>query len=148
MLITRSCQHCSVEFQAASKKALYCSPEHRQAAYRQRRKAAQTPDSQTGTGVTHEETPATQGVSIEQATRAELAAVKQDATALGLAAIAAAGRVDHGGSEGGSAFAALVRVHAAALTRALEADRGNRGDAVDHLEDELARKREERQRRA
>lgn len=143
MLITRSCQHCSVEFQAASQKALYCSAEHRQAAYRLRRKQARTPDSQGGTPVTHQGSPTEPGVLLAQATRNELATAKRDGTAWGIAAIRAAERLDHSAAEGGSAFAALIRAHAAALTRALEAG-GEVVDPVSGLEDELARKREER----
>src|SRR5690242_9013110 len=129
MLITRQCQHCSVEFQSASAKSLYCSPQHRQAAYRQRRKAAETFDSQGESPVTHQETPAVPGDLIEAATRRELAAAKREGTALGLAAIAAAARVDHSASENGASFAALIRAHSAALIRALDAGHDG-GDAL------------------
>lgn len=56
---------------------------------------------------------------LHAATHAELEAADRLETALGAAALALASRVDSGSAEQGSAFAALVREHRAALAEAL-----------------------------
>jgi hypothetical protein len=149
MMIKTKCEACPNEFGATRWNARYCSPSCRNKAYRQRRKAEAEAAAQAEAAATSERSSAGAALSVEGATRTQLAALKLDRTALGLSAIATARRVDEGDQENGSAFAALVRVHATSLMRALEQSIGSGGktgggDGVD----ELRRKREERRQHA
>ena len=73
------------------------------------------------------------------AVRAELDAAHRTESALGMAALALAERVDRGLMETGSAFAALVREMRATLAEALK-DAERAGDGVDEIRERRERK--------
>lgn len=128
MVYPRSCEVCSLEFEAARPNARYCSPAHRTQASRDRARArTQDLDAQAQDGF------------VTRATRRELTEGDRADTAAGLAALALAHRIDHAERETGSSFAAVVREHRRTLADALR-NLIPKGDAVD----ELKRKREQR----
>lgn len=142
MVTSTRCVVCGLEFEALRPNARYCTPAHRNKASRERTKARAEGRPDPFEPETSQRPAGVEGDAITEATRVELRALNLDRTALGLAAIAAAARVDRGTAEGGSAFAALVREHAAALTRAL-ATGGKAGDTGDELADRRERRRQQ-----
>lgn len=140
MMIKASCERCSQIFEAHSYRARYCSPGCRTAAYRDRKKAKQAAAAEQPTV-----TPPAEPPSMAARTLAELQKAKVDETSLGRGAIVLAVRIDaFSATDSPSGLVALVKEHAAAMTRALG------GVTVDSLDpfDELARRREERRKAA
>jgi pyruvate/2-oxoglutarate dehydrogenase complex dihydrolipoamide acyltransferase (E2) component len=144
MVINTACRRCERIFEAHSFKAVYCGAGCRNAAYRERKRAAQAEASRAVEAETVQSPPAdptTPPTSMAARTLAELQAANVDGTALG-SGRDRAGRADRRVLcvDTPSGLVALVKEHAAAMTRALG------GLVVDSLDpfDELARRREER----
>lgn len=115
----RNCDKCGREYTFQRRTSKYCSQTCRNAAMMQRRRlgasaqprpprALQVVDDQAHVGAT----------TLTEATLVELAAVGREATALGLAALALARRIDHAHGETGSALASMVKAHREALAAA------------------------------
>jgi hypothetical protein len=107
MLIKRTCELCSAEFEATRANARYCGPAHRNKAYRDRRQAVQSAGSEAeASGGTPGGQQAGRGVTVEDALLAELRAAQVDGTAMGRALMVVARRIDVG--ETGAALSSLV----------------------------------------
>lgn len=148
MPITTACARCGENFEAHSFKALYCSGKCRNAAYRERKRLESQATAQDQENVTVQasiEDERASRTKYATTTLAELQKAGVDGTALAQGAIVLAVRIDAMSAvDPPAGLVALVKEHAAAMTRALG------GITVDSLDpfDELARRREERRKAA
>lgn len=135
VIVSKTCARCGAPFEAKSPRATFCKDACRKAASRAGGRTvpnADVPDARPGA-----DTDADGGADIRRAvvdsTFRELADAKRLDSALGAAALLAAARLASSApAETGSAFAALIREHRAALAAALvDAD----GAAVDPVDD-------------
>jgi hypothetical protein len=138
MLIKRTCELCSAEFEAARANARYCGPAHRNKAYRDRRQRSNSEGSEAGSGGTPGGQQADTGVTVEDALLAELQAAQMDGTAMGRALLAVARRIDVG--ETGASLSSLVL----RLSVELERTVGRAPASGSKVEDEVAKARDRR----
>lgn len=124
------CGVCLGGFEAKRAAAKYCSE-------RCRKRAQRNPGSVSAHPVAARAEPVDPDSELWSVTLAELSAAGCAGSAAGVAVLALARRIDGGQSEPGSAFAAMVREHRAALADAL---RG--GDVRVNPLDELRSRRE------
>lgn len=117
----RACDACGREFEAKRSNHRFCSATCRTRGKRGATVVALDGESAQGQG----------GVSLEEATRRQLAPFGREATPSGVNALLLARRLDQGGDTG-SAIAALSRQHLLALESALEGAEPE-GDPVDEL---------------
>ena len=137
----KTCAMCPTEFEAKHPTAKYCGERCKKRAQRQpggtkatkRRKPAGVVE------LPAEPTIEPAAVSLSAATVAELGRAERLETALGQAALALARRIDASGGETGSALAALVREHRAALAEAVR-DAQKAADPLDELRTRRERK--------
>lgn len=116
----RACEACGREFEVRSSRHRFCSGTCRTRGRRGAKVVALDGDGGQDAGV-----------SLEEATRRQLAPVGRESSPSGVNALLLARRLDEGGDTG-SAIAALSRQHLAALEAALE-DVKVEGDPVDEL---------------
>lgn len=138
------CEVCASRYEAHRQTARYCSGRCRKRA--QRSGLAQpTPERASSSTPTVRPTPpaAPRAGALTAAALAELQAAGRENTALGLAWLVIAERMDQSIHETGSALAAVSRDFRAARAAALEESQST-GDALD----EMAKKRAERLARA
>lgn len=143
MLITRACDLCGADFEATRATARYCTPAHRNKAYRQRRDAAAQAGSGSGSAGTPGGEQADGGSSVQAALLSELRASQADDTAMGQALLTVARRIDHSQAETGASLSSLVL----RLGIELERERGRHAPTGRPSEDEVAKARERRDRR-
>lgn len=108
----RNCDGCGRSYEAKRATSKFCSSDCRVRAHRQ-------PKSAPSATVVLPAQPTPPTSAVAAATRAALDEAGRSETALGAATLALAARIDDGSREPGSAFAALVREHRAALAEAL-----------------------------
>jgi hypothetical protein len=136
-MTVRTCAQCGTSLAGRSSRAIVCSSTCRA------RRAEGAPAREPAKATLPDASSSEAGYTFE-ATYFELKAAGRERSALGVASLALATRVDNGAQETGAAFAALVRELRATLTSAL-ADAEAAGDGVDDLrkarEAKLARAR-------
>lgn len=136
----KTCEVCPTEFEAKRASAKYCSERCKKRAQRRHGGGMAAKVLPLPAELTSEPTPTPAVVgSVAAATMAELASAGRPETAVGQAALALARRIDHAAAETGSALAALVREHRAALAEAVR-DAEGKADPLDELQARRGRK--------
>jgi hypothetical protein len=146
MIYQRTCAYCELEFEATRANAEYCSPAHRNAAYRARVKAQSEQPGQAGLDETSDGQQVARGIGVRQALLAELRAAKSEGTPMGQAMLAVAHEIDAlaQGKPGktGDSLTALVLRLGVELPR--ELDRAKTKTAIAGVEDEVGKARAKR----
>lgn len=129
----RSCDFCGVEYEAKRAASRFCSAVCRKRNQRAPRQAAVAAPVRL-------DLPPPGGSALTAATNAELEAAGRAESALGRAALLLAARLDASEREPGTALAALIREHRAALAEAVRGAKAA-ADPVDELRARRDRKR-------